>query len=187
MACDAPFLDRLTDPIRSGEAVGTYTRDIRVGNPENPWARCYSAIRRHAFPLLLPADSPERWDNFRAIEKQQFLAVGGYDDVGYGEDRTVARKLGAHAVVAPEATCAHFNPDSLQEIFENGRWIGRGHDIEALRRPWRANTPWLATRRGVQDLRKGAPRRVIAARLAYHLGITVGYASKRLRPGRHWK
>jgi glycosyltransferase involved in cell wall biosynthesis len=187
MTCDREFLERLTDPIRTGRAVGSFSRDIWVGNPEDPWAQCYCAIRRLPFPRVLPADFPDEWDQVRAIRREPFLAVGGYDDVGYGEDKTVSEKLGEPAAVAPGAVLFHFNPDSLGEIFENARWIGRGRDIEFVDRPLRTNAPWVAIRRGVRDVRNGYPLRVLAARLAYHLGITVGYATKRLRPGRHWK
>jgi hypothetical protein len=85
----------------------------------------------------LSDDFPERWSNYRAISRDAFLSVGGYDDVGYGEDMTLAPKLGVEALAAPGAVCWHFNPDSISEIFENARWIARGHDVRAVAHPVR--------------------------------------------------
>lgn len=135
MAVSPAFLERIVAPIEDHGEIGSFTKEIWVGNPENPWARAYATIRRLAFPRLLGPDFPDRWENFRAVRRHAFIAVGGYDDVGYGEDMTLASKLGCLAVAAPGARCLHFNPDSASEVFANGRWIGRGHDIEQVEHP----------------------------------------------------
>src|SRR3954451_16959810 len=85
MTASRTFVEALVRPIESG-AVGSFTKDIYLGNPENPWARAYARIRGQPTPRLLPEDFPDRWENFRAVRREAFLAVGGYDDVGYGED-----------------------------------------------------------------------------------------------------
>jgi len=187
MACAPTFLEKLIEPIRGG-AIGSFTRDIYVGNPENRWSAAYSAMRGLRNERLLPSDFPDHWDNFRAIRRDAFMSVGGYDDVGYGEDRTVARKLNEHAVVAPGAACFHFNPSSLTEIYSNGRWIGRGPQIRKVRPPWRDHLPHRVLRWMIRDLRNGAPfLDVVAARLSYHLGVAVGLISSAVWPSRHWK
>jgi glycosyltransferase involved in cell wall biosynthesis len=188
MAAAPEFVDRVTAPIRGKpQAVGTFSKEIYIGNPENQWARCYAVIRRLAFPRLLPPEFPNRWANYRAVRRADFLAVGGYDDVGYGEDMTLAPKLGELALAAPGAVCFHFNPSRLSEIFENGRWIGRGHDIADVANPWIDNSPWTAWKKAMHDLRAGAGWRILAARLAYHLGLSIGLLQRQIDPTRHSK
>lgn len=187
MACSPHFLERLAQPIIDG-AVGTFTRDIFVGNPRNRWAAAYAAMRGLENGRLLGADFPDRWDNFRAIRRDAFLSADGNDDVGYGEDRTIARKLGVEAVVAPGAVCVHFNPSSVSELFFNGRWIGRGPQIRELRPPWRDHLAHRVVRWIVQDIRKGiAPMTALAARLAYRGGVWMGLVDSTFSPHRHWK
>ena len=181
------FVERLVAPMAATEVAGTFTKEMFVGNPENPWARCYAKIRRLPFPRVLDDSFPDRSSNFLAVRRHLFLAAGGYDDVGYGEDMTLAPKIRAQAVAAPGARCYHFNPSSLRETAENGRWIGRGHDIVEVAQPWRDNAPWAALRKGSADFRSGGSWHVFPARLAYHVSVLIGLADRRLRPGRHWK
>jgi glycosyltransferase involved in cell wall biosynthesis len=187
MACDLGFISALVAPIRNGAAVGTFTKEIFLGNPDNRWARTYCRIRRLGNPRLLPESFPNSWANYRAILREQFLAIGGYEDVGYGEDMTLAPKVGRLAVSAPGARCLHFNPDSLWEIFENARWIGRGFDIGEVAHPWRDNAPWRALGTALAEVLEGIELAIVPARLAYCAGILIGLVGRRLRPRRHWK
>ena len=187
MACTPRFVELLVRPIVAG-ATGSFTREIYVGNQSNRWARAYSIMRGLDGGRLLPPSFPDAWDNFRAIRRDAFLSVGGNDDVGYGEDRTAARKLDEPAVVAPGAECLHFNPSSLHEIFTNGRWIGRGVQIRQVSPPWRDHLPNRVLRWALRDIRAGMPAGVaVAARAAYHLGVTAGLVDSVLRPHVHWK
>jgi glycosyltransferase involved in cell wall biosynthesis len=187
MVCGREYVERLARPIVNGEAVGTFTRDIFLGNPENRWARAYATLRRSPPDRLLPADFPDRWENFRAVRRDRFLEVGGYDDVGYGEDMTLAPKLGELAVVAPGAVCFHYHPSSVREIWQNGRWVGRGAAIRTMPDPWRAHSPMRILRASGEEIRRGRTPWVFPARLAYHSGVWVGLAQSSIRPGRHWK
>jgi len=187
MSCDTRFVERLTEPIRLRGATGTFTRDIFVGNSQARWAHAYSVIRQLGSDRLLPPEFPDVWDNFRAITREAFLSVGGYDDIGYGEDRTLARKLGEGAVVAEGAMCWHYNPETLSEIFTNGRWIGRGQQVRELDRPWRDHLPHRVVRWILEDRRRIPYSTSIPARVAYHVGVLMGLADSSLHPGRHWK
>ncbi len=187
MACEPRYLERLTAPIVRDEVVGTFTKEIYVGEPANTWSRSYCHIRRIGYPRLLSEDFPERWDNFRAVRRDAFLAVGGYDDVGYGEDMTLASKLRTQAHAAPGAVCWHFNPDSPSEIFQNARWIARGHDVQAVAHPVRDNLPTTAFVKALRDLRSGAPPSVLVARQVYGAGFLIGLAQRRRHPDRHAK
>jgi glycosyltransferase involved in cell wall biosynthesis len=187
MACAPRFLETLTAPIARTEAIGTFSKEIYIGEPANAWSRSYCHIRRIGYPRLLGEDFPERWANFRAVAREAFLAVGGYDDVGYGEDMTLASKLGAQAQAAPGAICWHFNPDSASEIFENARWIARGHDVQAVAHPVRDNLPTVSFVKALRDLRHGAPLTVLVARQIYGAGFLIGLAQRRRNPAAHAK
>jgi glycosyltransferase involved in cell wall biosynthesis len=187
MECAPNFLDRLVAPIAARKAVATFSREIFIANPENRWARAYAALRGSPPDRLLPEDFPDRWQNFRAVRRDRFLAVGGYDDVGYGEDMTLAPKVGELALAAPEAICFHHHPSSLAEIFENGRWVGRGAAIRALRRPWWIHSLPRVLMLAGRQIAAGRTAWVLPARIVYHAGVWVGLASSRLTPERHWK
>jgi hypothetical protein len=115
------------------------------------------------------------------------LAFDGYDDVGYGEDMTLASKLRVQAHAAPGAVCWHFNPDSVSEIFENARWIARGHDVQAIAHPVRDNLPTASFVKALRDLRCGAPLTVLVARQIYSAGFLIGLAQRRRNPTVHAK
>jgi glycosyltransferase involved in cell wall biosynthesis len=187
MACDSHFIERLTLPIAEGRAVGTFTREIRIANVANRWARAYAALSWSPRDRLLPSDFPDHWDIFHAIRRESFLAVGGYDDIGYGEDRTVAAKLGEEALAADGAVCLHYHPDTLREVFENGRWVGRGAAIRTLRRPWWTHSPPRIFAIALAQIAVGRTPWVLPARLVYHAGVWIGLAQSSRTPGRHWK
>jgi glycosyltransferase involved in cell wall biosynthesis len=187
MTCAPQFLAALTAPIHRGEAIGSFSKEIYVGEPANTWSRAYCYIRRIGYPRLLGEDFADRWSNFRAISREAFLSVGGYDEVGYGEDMTLAPKLGVQAFAAPGAICWHFNPDSASEIFENARWIARGHDVQAVAHPVRENLPTVAFVRAMRDFRAGAPLTIFPARFAYSAGFLIGLAQRRINPTKHAK
>ena len=187
MECAPSFLERLVAPIAAGEAVGTFSREIFIANPRNRWARAYAALRGSPPDRLLPKGFPERWANFRAIRRDRFLAVGGYDDVGYGEDMTLAPKAGELALAAPGAVCFHQHPSSLGEIFENGRWVGRGAAIRTLQRPWWVHSLPRVLALAAKQIARGRTAWVLPARVVYHAGVWVGLASSTLMPRRHWK
>jgi glycosyltransferase involved in cell wall biosynthesis len=187
MECAPEFIERLVEPIADDRAVGTFTRDMFLANPENRWARAYAALRWSPPDRLIPADFPHRWENFRAVRRDRFLAVGGYDDVGYGEDMTLAPKLGELALAAEGAVCFHHQPSSLREVFENGRWVGRGAAIRTLRRPWRVHSLPNVVPIALRQIAAGRTPWVLPARIAYHLGVWIGLAQSTRAPGRHWK
>jgi glycosyltransferase involved in cell wall biosynthesis len=180
-------IERLAAPILSGDELATYTRDIGVANADDLWGACWSLNRGLAPGTYMPPGLPDRWANARAVDRIAFLRVGGYDDVGYGEDMTLAPKLGVLALAVPGALMWHHNPDSLREVWQNARWVGRGVRIRERGRVWRDRAPWRSLRRGLAVARHTHLPRYVFFRLTYDVGILVGHAQSRLAPGRHWK
>jgi glycosyltransferase involved in cell wall biosynthesis len=187
MSAAPMFLERMVAPIAAGTAPGTFTREIYLANPENPWARAYATLRWSPRDRLLPPDFPDRWTQFRALPRADFLRAGGFDDVGYGEDLTLAPKLGALAHAADGAVCFHWHPSSPAEVFSNGRWVGRGEAIRTLPHPWRDHALPRVLAIGVRQVAAGRTGWVLPARAVYHSGVWLGLAETIIRPGRHWK
>lgn len=187
MHCAPEFVERIAAPIVEEGATGTFTRDLFIANTSNRWARAYATLRWSPPDRLLPADFPDRWDLFMAIRRDRFLAVGGYDDTGYGADKSVSAKLGEPAVVAPGAVCYHHHPSSVREIFENGRWVGRGAAIRTLPGAWRVHSLPRVIAIALRQIRGGRTPWVLPARIIYHSGVWLGLAESSLSPRRHWK
>src|SRR6185369_2940504 len=73
----------------------------------------------------LPLNYPDIQKVFRAILKSEFDKVHGFSKGGYTDDYTLSEKLGYEAIVASDAVFYHKNPDSLDEIYRQARWIGK--------------------------------------------------------------
>ena len=122
-----------------------------MSNGDNRWARFINPSLRR-----MPADHGDSSGVFRAIRRDAFERVGGYDDIGCGEDATVATKLGILAVRADGAMCWHKNPDSLGEVFVSARWHGKSDYLGAhTRRNWLRFSPPVsllrASRAGLRE------------------------------------
>lgn len=184
---DPSCIERLTAPILDGVEVGTFTKDMWVANRDRPWAACWTLNRGFPEGHVFPPGFPSKWSNFRAVRREPFLRVGGYDDVGYGEDMTLAGKLGTLAVAVPGAGMWHHNPDSLGEIWQNAVWIGRGVRIRELDHVWLRYAPWCSFARGVRVARASGRPRFVPFKLVYDAGVLTGYAASFVAPRRHWK
>jgi glycosyltransferase involved in cell wall biosynthesis len=136
MTFDPEFLERLVAPIVEGDAVGTFTRDEYVANLDRPWARFASIAAGGDALRRMPADHGPESEVFRAIRRDAFERVGGYDDVGAGEDTTIAAKLGLYATLAEGAVCWHRNPERPLEVFVSARWYGRSRVYPHPAREW---------------------------------------------------
>jgi glycosyltransferase involved in cell wall biosynthesis len=122
------YVERLVEPILAGRAAGTSHADELVANPEALWSRCMQA--HYGLPEgrrlnLTPEQRAQGTPVFRAVRRDRFLAVGGFDDTGYLDDQSLAPKLGARAAFVEGAECRHHNPDRLTEVFRHGAWAGK--------------------------------------------------------------
>lgn len=126
------FLENVVKPIEEGRTMGTFTKDERVSNWDNVWARCWNWNEGWPPKKRIPDDYPDEGPVFRAILRSTFEKVGGFDeDIGYTDDWSISRKLGVKASAVFDATMYHTNPNTLSDIWTSARWIGRN---EFLRR-----------------------------------------------------
>jgi glycosyltransferase involved in cell wall biosynthesis len=125
MTFDKNFLKMLIKPIVSGAAKGTFSKDEIVSNWDKVWARCYNLNEGWMPKRRHPKNYPDHQKVFRAILKKEFDRVGGFNAGGYNDDWSLFEKLGYEAVVAPKAIFYHRNPESLKEIFNHAKWVGK--------------------------------------------------------------
>jgi glycosyltransferase involved in cell wall biosynthesis len=187
LVAEPDAIERLCRPILAGATVGTYTRDFAVANPADPWAECWTLNRGAAPGEHFRELPPAHWENFRAVAREPFVRVGGYDDVGYGEDMTLAPKLQTLAEAVPGARVGHHHPDSLTEIWHNARWIGRGTVLRGQARVFRRYAPWRSVRRGIAGARAIHRPRYVVFAVVYDFGVLSSYCETRLGRRRHAK
>ncbi len=82
---------------------------------------------------MIPDDYPDEGQDFRAILKSEFLRVGGFDDTGYTDTWSLAKKLGYKPHNAEGAIYYHNNPDNLIEVFTQAKWVAkRGYKLDVI-------------------------------------------------------
>lgn len=140
MTFDNNFLLQLVAPIveSQGYVKGTWTKEELVGNWHKLWSRMWNLNQGLAAGRRIPADAPDKGTDFRAIVKDEFERVGGFDDIGYTDVYSLWRKLGYRPQNAPRAVCYHNNPQTLMEVWQQARWIGKNEFISGslARRLW---------------------------------------------------
>jgi len=181
------FITRLSEPIRKYDVVGTFTKEEYVANWDNPWARCWTYNcglpegKRH------PDGYPDTDKVFRAIRREDFFAVGGYDDMGYSEDHSLSRKLGCLAVHAPGAVCYHRNPGTLRDVYLSARWYGRGDQLDTkLSSLLKHTLPWSMKNGIVRAIRYRSAHYVIF-KIVYDIGVIIGRIQRGVYPCLHTK
>lgn len=173
------FLAKLTDPIRTKKAVGTYSLEEFVSNWDNPWARCWNFNNGNPREVRVRPNRHDRED-FRAILATDFTRIGGFDPIGYTDSRTLVTKLGNWPTPAPGAVYYHRNPDHLAEIFSQARWIGRrrtrfglfGQFVNLIR-----YSPPVSFLMGIILAIKYSQTRLFLFKLVYDFGFLTGIIS----------
>lgn len=187
MSFDPDFLENLVKPIENGQAIGASSKDEMVANHDNVWAKCWTINaglplgRRHAL------DMPAEDDVFRAIDRSAFMSVGGYDDIGCSQDRTIGRKLGKKALFAEGAVCYHRNPGSLKEVFRDAKWYGKGAQVTRTFGYIVRRTLLFSLKNGLKRGWKYRTWQCLPFQLTYDVGIMCGMAAKALRSSNHTK
>lgn len=152
------YVERMVAPILEGRAVGTSHLDELVANPQNRWARCWQMGAGLPLNRRLNISTEERQRGstvYRAIGREQFIAVGGFDDIGYMDDQTLWPKVGQTAMWVEGAVCYHYNPETLAEVFRSGTWGGRSMASHGswplLLRYLPVFAPWRAARCAIRN------------------------------------
>ena len=125
MVFDKKFIEMLIKPIRAKKAIGTFSKNEMVLNKKNVWSKCWNINKKLPIGRMHPKNYPDTQPVFRAILKKEFDCVGGFDLIGYIDDHTLSEKLGVEAVVAPGAFFYHRNPETVKEVFQQARWVGK--------------------------------------------------------------
>jgi glycosyltransferase involved in cell wall biosynthesis len=121
MTFDKDYIKNLIKPIvedKSGKVIGS-THDYElVKNISNIWSRCWGKIR-------VDKQQAKTIKIFRAIRKDKFEEFGGFDPkYGYADDQTFWFKYKVSPAVADNTTCYHKNPENLNAVYKQSRWIG---------------------------------------------------------------
>lgn len=126
MEFDRDFLKRLVEPIVKKEVIGTFSKEEYLLNKKNRWARFWNINLGRSPEKMHKGNYPDTQPVFRAILKSEFLKVGGFDEkLGYTDDWSLSRRIGAEAINAPGAVFYHKNPESLKEVWVQARWFGK--------------------------------------------------------------
>ena len=125
MTFDKHFLKYLTRPIMSGKVKGVFNAREFVSNFEKPLARCWNFNNGLTGKRRMNIRSKEDTEDFRAILRSEFTKVGGFDNTGYTDSRTLVKKLGYRPQPERKGISYHANPETYQEIFLQARWIGK--------------------------------------------------------------
>jgi glycosyltransferase involved in cell wall biosynthesis len=182
------YVASMIAPILDGKEIGTAHGTERVANPGNPWAACWQI--RAGLPVDVRVDAsskthPEGSPVFRAIRRDLFLKVNGFDDTGFMDDQTLAPKIGRNAAFVAEASCRHHNPDTLAEVYATGRWNAKSlvhrHGSSVLVRYFPLFAPFRALKAGWQH--RSATMFVYV--LVLSLGVAAGAWRFRLGLERH--
>lgn len=125
MEFEKNFIEKLIAPILDKKVIGTFSKEEYVLNKDNVWSKCWNINKNLPFNKMHPKNYPDQQPVFRAILKTEFDKAGGFKPIGYIDDHTLADKLGVMAESAPDAIFYHRNPETLQEIYKQARWIGK--------------------------------------------------------------
>lgn len=130
MTFDQDFIKDLVSPILEGKTIGTFSKNEMNANQNNIWSKCWNINRNWPPDRLIPPDYPDNAPVYRAILKEEFDKVGGFDATGeYTDDWSLSRKLGKKSTLASGATYFHSNPSNLSEVWKQARWIGKNEFI----------------------------------------------------------
>jgi len=119
MTFDKNYIKNLIKPLLNNKEVIGTSHDYEVAvNTKNKWSRLWGEIR-------VSKKQAKDVKIFRAIRKDKFLKLGGFDSrYGYADDQTLWIKHGVIPVIAPNTICYHKNPETLKSTYMQSRWIG---------------------------------------------------------------
>ncbi len=130
MIFDEAFLLNLIKPIIEGKCKGTFSKEEYIANWDKKIAKFWQYNRGIYSKNMVEKKYDLEAPVFRAILKNEFEKVGGYDqDIGYTDDWSLSKKLGYFARNAKGAVYYHFNPETYIEVQDQASWIGKNEFI----------------------------------------------------------
>lgn len=181
MYLDDKYIENLVKPIIVGVFESSFTRDEYVANPQNIWTKCYF-IDNNLKGAKKNIDSSKQKNYYRAITKNLFVKIGGYNiKFGYTDDNKNNSRFKINSALAKGAVCYHYNPDSLKEVYLSSRWIGRSPEykknLKNILRYSFVNSLLIS----LKKISKGAPLNFLTYKLVFDFGILSGILSKNLK------
>lgn len=125
MTFSSNFITELTAPIITGQVRGAFSKNEYISNWDNTWSRCWNINQNRPGKKMIPDDYPNEGNDFRAILKDEFIKVGGFDDIGYTDTWSLYKKLGYRPIATSGAVYYHSNPASLKEVFIQSKWVAK--------------------------------------------------------------
>lgn len=125
MTFSRQFIEDLVRPIIKSQYKGTFSKEEYVSNWDNTWSRCWNINNNWQSKRRIPSDFSDEGNDFRAILKDEFDRVGGFDDTGYTDTWSLAEKLGYKPHSVSGAVYYHANPDNLKEVFTQAKWVAK--------------------------------------------------------------
>ncbi len=182
MTFEPNFLSKLVLPINNDESKGTFSKLEYVKNWNNPIARLWNWVNNPELPdKYRVSQKSNTGEDFRALLASEFHRVGGFDDTGYTDTWSLAKKLSYKPTNAAGAMYYHYNPESYEEVLHQAAWIGRRTykfgilgDLIAFAR---AN-PVSSVLKGIVLMFKKKELRAIPFQLHYDAGIMTGLLSR---------
>jgi len=121
MTFDKDYIKNLAAPIiedKKNKIVGT-THDYEIAiNTDKIYSYLWGKLR-------VTKETAKDVKIFRAIRRDKFLEMGGFDQkYGYADDQTFWFKYKIKPVVAENTICYHRNPDTIKSTYKQARWIG---------------------------------------------------------------
>lgn len=119
MTFDKSYIKNLIKPILKDKRIIGTTHDFEIAtNTDNKWSSLWGKIR-------VSKENAKDVRIFRAIRKDKFLELGGFDPkYGYADDQTFWFKYKIKPFVAENTICYHKNPETLKGTYKQARWIG---------------------------------------------------------------
>lgn len=137
MIFEADFVEKLIEPILDQETIGTFSKEEYVLNKDNDWSKCWNIEKGLPLTRMHNLNYPDSQPVFRSILKKEFQKVGGFSAIGYIDDHTLSEKLGVKATVAEGAKFYHRNPQTLKEVYQQARWVGKSeYKMRKVKSEW---------------------------------------------------
>lgn len=120
MTFNKDYIKNLVKPLEEDSSIVGTTHDYEPAtNLESIWSRLWGPVR-------VEKGKEDAKIIFRAIRKDKFLELGGFDHrYGYADDQTFWIKYRLKPAVAKNTICFHRNPETLEETYKQARWISK--------------------------------------------------------------